>query len=303
MSMISLTHLNHLVVLAEEGHFARAAARVHLSQPAFSRSIQTIERNVGMPLFDRQAGDVGPTPAGQFLIDRARKLLFDARSVARDFELYCDNRLGDTAFGVGPFPMALLLQPVVVSLRQRFPDIGLRIEVKIWEQLLERLVQEDIEFFVADAMDIADNTALDVEPLIRLRGGFYVRSDHPQGDGGHTIQSVWAHGVASTRMPRRIKSALGQFLGLSPSEAPRLILECDDVNFLHDTALKTDTVVATLERAARAHVEAGRLRKLHVLQLPDQHVEMSVVSLRNRTLSPMAQETIKTIRAFAMQTC
>jgi DNA-binding transcriptional LysR family regulator len=298
MKMMGLNHLNHLVALADECHFARAASRVHLSQPAFSRSIQTIERNVGMQLFERQAGDVRPTPAGRFLIDRARKLLFDARSVARDFDLYCDSQLGDTAFGVGPFPTALLLQPVVCSLRNLYPKIGLRIEVKNWEQLLERLVHEDIEFFVADARDIAESDALHVQSLARLRGGFYVRRAHPLGETEHTIQDVWAYGVAATRLPNHVRGALGRLLGLPPEEQPRLVLECDDVNFLHNTALQTDTVVVTIDCAAQAYVQEGRLRKLRITRFPDQYVEMSIVRLRNRSLSPMAQETIKAFRQF-----
>ena len=46
--MMNLNRLNHLVALADECHFARAAARVHLSQPAFSRSIQAMERDTGL---------------------------------------------------------------------------------------------------------------------------------------------------------------------------------------------------------------------------------------------------------------
>ena len=76
---MDLKRLGHLVALADECHFARAAERVHLSQPAFSRSIQTIESDLGMRLFDRESGQVKPTPAGAFLIERARRLLFDAR--------------------------------------------------------------------------------------------------------------------------------------------------------------------------------------------------------------------------------
>jgi DNA-binding transcriptional LysR family regulator len=73
--VVDLKRLSHLVALADESHFARAAERVHLSQPAFSRSIQLLETQVGMRLFDRETGDVKPTPAGLFLVDRARRLL------------------------------------------------------------------------------------------------------------------------------------------------------------------------------------------------------------------------------------
>ena len=76
---MNLRRLNHVVALADTLHFARAAEAAHLSQPAFSRSIQAIESELGIRLFDRDVGDVRATPAGEFVIERARKLLFEAR--------------------------------------------------------------------------------------------------------------------------------------------------------------------------------------------------------------------------------
>lgn len=73
---MDLRRLSHVVALADTLHFARAAEQVHLSQPAFSRSIQAVEDDLGIRLFDRETGDVRPTPAGAFVIKRARQLLF-----------------------------------------------------------------------------------------------------------------------------------------------------------------------------------------------------------------------------------
>ncbi|MBS0317142.1 MAG: LysR family transcriptional regulator, partial [Proteobacteria bacterium] len=116
---MDLKRLAHVVALADEGHFGRAAERVHLSQPAFSRSIQAIESDLGLRLFDRGTDGAKPTPAGGFLIERARRLLFDARCLQRDAALYRDSRLGDTAFGAGAFPAAALMPLVLPGLRQR----------------------------------------------------------------------------------------------------------------------------------------------------------------------------------------
>ena len=116
--MLNLKRLGHLVALADELHFARAAERVHLSQAAFSRSIQSIEQDLGMRLFDREAGPVKATPAGEFVIERARRLLFDARSLQRDAALYRDSQLGDTAFGAGPYPAATIMPTVLSTLRR-----------------------------------------------------------------------------------------------------------------------------------------------------------------------------------------
>ena len=124
--MINLNQFNHLVALAQECHFAQAAARVHLSQPAFSRSIQAAERQVGLRLFERQPGTVRLTPAGEFVIEKARRLLFDARCLERDIDLYRESGLGDTAFGLGPFPAATVLSELLTHIRKEHPRVGVQ---------------------------------------------------------------------------------------------------------------------------------------------------------------------------------
>lgn len=297
--MMDLRHLGHLLALADERHFARAAERVHLSQPAFSRSIQAIERQLGMRLFDRESGEVRPTPAGSFLIAKARRLLFDARCVARDMTLYRDGQLGDTAFGVGPFPAATLAPRVLAELRSQHPEVGLRVEVSNWELLMARLGKEDIEFFVADVRSVPADPTLDIEALGRQSGRFYVRSGHPLGQGEHALSELWAYGVAATRLPDAVKAALAQLLGLPVGDMPRLALECDDVHLLRALAAGTETVLATTDAAVQEDVRPGILVPVKVRGLPHMYSEMGVVSLRNRTLSPMAQRAVACFRRIA----
>ena len=62
---MDIRRLTHFIALAEEGRFAVAAERVHLSQAAFSRSIQALEQRMGLKLFDRGAKGASLTPAGE----------------------------------------------------------------------------------------------------------------------------------------------------------------------------------------------------------------------------------------------
>ena len=76
--MNDLRQLRHFVALAEHQHFARAAAAVHLSQPALSRSIRALEEQLARPLFDRIGRRSELTPFGQEMAERARQLVADA---------------------------------------------------------------------------------------------------------------------------------------------------------------------------------------------------------------------------------
>jgi DNA-binding transcriptional LysR family regulator len=297
--MINLNQYRHVLALAEECHFARAAHRVNLSQPAFSRSIQTVESLLGMRLFERQRGEVRPTPAGRFLVERARSLLFDARCLERDLGLYREHHLGDVAFGMGPMPSATLAARVIAQVRQQYPQIKFHLEINNWALLLERLLSEDIEFFVAEVRDLPDNPALLIEPLMRQSAHFYVRAGHPLGDGVHSLSELWAYGLGMTRIPTALKQLLAQLLGVSISAASRPALECDDPYLLRQIGLNTDTVIATTDLSVADLVAAGSLRALVVTQMPPLFAEIGIVRLRLRTLSPTALKLIETFSEHA----
>lgn len=72
---IELRHLRHVIAVAETGQLTRAAARLHIAQPALSQSIARVERAIGSPLFDRHPHGVTLTPAGQAFIEHARRAI------------------------------------------------------------------------------------------------------------------------------------------------------------------------------------------------------------------------------------
>src|SRR2546423_13831854 len=79
---VELRQLRYLVTIADEGNLGRAAATLYVSQPALSYALKNLESELGVRLFDRHAGGVTATPAGEDVVAEARRTLRQADPVA-----------------------------------------------------------------------------------------------------------------------------------------------------------------------------------------------------------------------------
>jgi DNA-binding transcriptional LysR family regulator len=271
-----------------------------LSQPAFSRSVQAIETELGLPLFDRGSTEATPTTAGAFVIERARRLLFDSRCLERDVGLFRQQQLGDLTFGAGPFPAATLLPALMTDLRRRHPAIKVRIEVNNWDYLAQHLRNEELDFFVADTRELPHGPDLDVLPLARQHGGFYARTGHPLlGQRRVRPAAMVPFGLASVRLPRVIHAAVLEMLGLGPDQPLPLALESDDLHLLKHVAINSDTVLAASHAVVQHEVASGQLALVDISPLPALYAEMGIVSLKGRSHAPMAQFVVNRLVTLA----
>lgn len=287
---MDLKRLKHLVALADVRNFGQAAFQCHLSQPAFSRSIQAAEEELGLTLFDRGTRAVTCTDAGAFVVERARKLVYENDCLERDVGLYRDRLIGDVAFGVGPYPAATMVPQLLIELRRRFPKINTRVEVNNAKYLAEHLRAEELDFFLADVRNVRSIPEFAISQIARLTSGFYVRCGHPLLELPLLkAADLLPYGLASVRIPETVRELVGQLMGLEAGVRVPLAVECDDLTVLKSVAMTTDTVLACPNAGASAEVADRRLVHLEVSDMPPMFADMGIVSLRGRSFSLMAQ--------------
>src|ERR1700756_4453613 len=123
---MELRHLRYFVSVGEEQHFGRAAARLHVAQPAVSRQIQDLEREMGFLLFDRLPRGVRLNEAGKLFLSDARRILQDVDDAKRRAERIALGKAGTLRIGIA---MALSWHGMVADsfreFRRRQPDVEL----------------------------------------------------------------------------------------------------------------------------------------------------------------------------------
>lgn len=122
---VELRHLRAFVAVAEERHFGRAADRLHMAQPPLSQQIRRLEAELQVTLFHRTTRRVELAPAGEVLLQRARKLLQDADSAAEDTQRASRGEVGRLALGFTGSATYALLPKLATALRAQLPGVEL----------------------------------------------------------------------------------------------------------------------------------------------------------------------------------
>lgn len=120
---MNLRQLQTLIIIADAGGFARAAGRLHLSQPAASRQIQALEAELGVRLFDRIGRHVQLTAEGEDIVRRTRRLLQEADSLRDRVDELKSGLIGTLRVGASPQNIETVLAPFVSKFRRGHPGI------------------------------------------------------------------------------------------------------------------------------------------------------------------------------------
>jgi DNA-binding transcriptional LysR family regulator len=124
---VELRHLRYFVAVAEELHFGRAARRLGIVQPALSKQIVALERELGVTLFIRSKRNVSITEAGRALYSEARDILQRVESASDSARLTDSGALGSLAIGfIGP-AMWNILPALMREHRSRVPGMHFRL--------------------------------------------------------------------------------------------------------------------------------------------------------------------------------
>jgi DNA-binding transcriptional LysR family regulator len=162
-------HLRYFMVVAEELHFGRAAELLGIAQPPLSQSIQRLERELGVELFDRTRRQIELTPAGRLLQGEAEGLLAAEKRMRSVMRMVREGKLGTLRAGVLPETPAVTLQALLTRLADQVPGLDV--------DLQELTSGEQVRMLAAGQLDVGlvhhpvDGEDLRFGPAVRVRLG------------------------------------------------------------------------------------------------------------------------------------
>jgi LysR family cyn operon transcriptional activator len=124
---MELRHLRYFVAVAETGAFSRAAARLHITQPALWRQVHDLEAELGVRLFERAGRRVRVTSAGEGLLLRSRELLAGVDQLAEHAQAVGGGEVGRLGIGASPQVIQNVLAPFLTRYLESRPGVDIHL--------------------------------------------------------------------------------------------------------------------------------------------------------------------------------
>ena len=253
---MTLVQLKHLIELATSGSFSQSASKLHLTQPALSRSIKALEDELGSPLFDRVGRKNELTPFGTHIVQRARILVDEANELRQTSRRLQQGEIGPLRVGLGSGPGAMLMTPLLMLMATEHPQAHIDISRGSTTLLVQALRDRLLDALVLDIRSLQPSADLKVEALQEMAGAFMCRPDHPLAKKRSVPFALLRdYPIASTPLSDEVARILMERFGPSAHPDQWVNLRCEEISSLLDVARTSDAVVLAIRASAPDLVE------------------------------------------------
>ncbi|WP_342653498.1 LysR substrate-binding domain-containing protein [Pseudomonas sp. F3-2] len=185
---MELRHLRYFVMVAEERHFTRAAARLNMQQPPLSQQIRALEDELGFDLFKRHPKGVDLTAGGLVFLQEAQDILARVKEGSLKASRAAHGIEGQLCIGFTSSAAAHPLTPQIIrAFRERFPGVAVSLKEGSAQQLTEAAIDGGVDVGILRApvgghQSIEFHRLLNEEMLLTLPVGHRLLADHAAQD-------------------------------------------------------------------------------------------------------------------------
>ncbi len=281
---MDIERLRAFIVVADHGHFGRAAEHLHITQPGLTKRIRALEHTLGGTLLDRDRQPIVVTQLGRHLLPVAQRLVRDADAFLLEARRTVAGETGTLAIGFGL--STITLAPRIISrFRSLVPDVGVTMNDFSSREMIDRIRSDELDLgfvrfpvssdlasvpLASDQLAIAvptDFEITDENRLSQLEKLKFVALRDERGPGLAKQIKVWCHAHAFN---------------------PVVVQQADDIQTV--LALVAAGIGCAILPASSASLLPGRLR-LFLLPGDEAVWRVGAVWMASRTTGPLAQAT------------
>jgi pca operon transcription factor PcaQ len=268
LSRIRLRHLSCFVAIAQERTLARAAAQLHLSQPAVSKTLAELEELAGRRLVERGRSGATLTQAGEHFLRYAIDVMRALESAAAALAESGEPAVSAVRVGALPTVAAGPLATAIGRLRRRRPHAGVQVRTAPNPELLALLKAGEIDVAVGRMAEPAAMQGVSFELLYAESLSVVVRPEHPLLAFGSPSRvppaSLLAYPLvvpAAGTAPRHDAEGLFESHGIT---LPPGCTETQSVSLSRALTQISDAIWITSQNAVQLDIDRGWLRRLNV---------------------------------------
>jgi LysR family transcriptional regulator, regulator of abg operon len=284
---MKLGQLNHLIAVSELGGLRRAARHLGVAQPAISRSIQELERELGVPLFERSATGMTLTPIGEAFVRRSSAIQQELDRARDEVRQMRGVGAGTVSVGLSTAPHVSMLPMVLEPFRRKYPNVRLRITEGLFPAMDADIRSGAIDFYVGPLAEEALGGDYRCEKLFDNKRVVLGRRGHPLA-AARSLADLAGAGWVATSVTMDAEAELSPLFERYGLPKPHTVVEAHSALSMITVAASSD-LLAMLPQQWLRFVAISRLL-VHIdiaeeLAAPT----ICVVSRSRLPLTPVAQ--------------
>lgn len=298
---LKMGELRVFAAVLEHRSFRKAAAVLHLTQPAVTKAIAGLEETLGVKLFDRLANGVEPTVHGRSFAPRARAVFDELRRAAQELSLLSSGAAGSLRVGTLPMPAIPFLPVAVNRLIGEHPGILVAVVEERETELLDRLRKRDIELAILRLALVDPGEDLRVDRLFDEKLCVVAAQSHPLAGRAdlqwhELLEQRWVMPPADCFFFEHVQRSLDRL----HMPMPRHAVEAESIQIQFSMVLHAGMLCFGM----RSQISFAPGKEFLVrlpFELPLPHTMVAAVSLKSHELSPLARQLVAQIRTLVAE--
>lgn len=296
---LRMRELRVFVAVLEHRSFRKAAAALHVTQPAVTKAIASLEEMLGVKLFDRSANGVEPTVHGESFAPHATAIFGELRSAAQALAVVSSGAKGTLRIGTVPMPAAGFLAMAIKRLIDAHPGVFVSVVEGRELDLAERLRKREIDLAIVrvalfDAGDDLRTDMLFEESLCVLAGRNHPLAARHRVTWKELLNHAWVLPPADSFFYKHVRRTLDRL----DLELPRHSVESISIHVQYSMVLHG----SMLSFGSRSQMTFSPIKDFLVrlpVALPSVTGMIGAVTLRGREERPLAEQLVGHILSLA----